>query len=104
MIKHHVMRRVHAVHTMRLIARTGSSVVLLTASLYALGREVWVARVFQNMPSPSDLPAAFSFFISAFMGTHVVVQLTILVAIASMVWLLREVWRIVDTQSLHLAY
>lgn len=98
------MRRVHAVHTLRLIARTGSSAVILTASLYALGREVWVARVFQNMPSPSDIPAALSFFISAFMGTHVVVQVTILVVVASIAWLLREVWRVLDTQSLRLAY
>ena len=103
-IKQNVMRRVHAVHTMRLIRDIGFSLVVFTGSVYAIGREVWVARIFQNMPSPSDIPAALSFFFSAFLGTHLIVQATILVCALSLVWLAREVLKALHVHTLHLAY
>lgn len=97
------MHRVHAVHTMRLIARMGLSLVVFAGSLYAIGREVWVARVFQNMPSLTDAPAALSFFLSAFIETHVIVQVTLLVSLAAMMWLAREVLRVVHVNTIRLA-
>ncbi|MDB5190110.1 MAG: hypothetical protein JWN49_436 [Parcubacteria group bacterium] len=89
---------------MRLIARMGLSLVVFAGSLYALGREVWVARIFQNMPSLADAPAAFSFFLSAFRETHVLVQITILLSIAAMFWLAKEVFGALRIDTPRLAY
>jgi hypothetical protein len=90
-IKQNVMRRVQAMHTMRLIGRMGFSLVVFAASLYAIGREVWVARVLHNMPSLTDAPAALSFFLSAFRETHAIVQLTIVLSLVAAFWFAKEI-------------
>ncbi len=104
LIKQNVMRRVHAVHTMRLIGRMGLSLVVFSGSLYAIGREVWVAKIFHNMPALADFGAVLSFFLSAFRETHLVVQLTILVSVLAMVWLAKEILAALRVDTLHLAY
>ncbi|MES2225397.1 MAG: hypothetical protein V4480_01130 [Patescibacteria group bacterium] len=95
-IKRNVMRRVHAVHTMRLAASITLPLLVLVASLYGIGREVWVARVFANMPSLADVSAVISFFASAFASTHLAVQLLILLSIAATFWVLREIYHVLQ--------
>ncbi len=90
-------------HTMRLIGRMGFSIVVFTGTLYAIGREVWVARIFQNMPSPADVPAALSFFLSAFLETHAIVQVTILLSVAAAFWLVKEVTSALQTHHYRFA-
>ncbi|MDB5245525.1 MAG: hypothetical protein JWN90_630 [Parcubacteria group bacterium] len=98
------MRRVHAVHTMRLIGRVGLSLVVFSGSLYAIGREVWVARIFQNMPSLADFRGVLSFFFSAFRETHTVVQLTLLLSFVATLWLAGEIASALRVDTLRLAY
>ncbi len=102
-IKLNVMRRVHAVHTMRLIGRMGLSLVVFAGTLYALGREVWLARILQNMPSLSDAPAVLSFFLSAFRETHTVLQLTLLLSLVAAVWLAKEIANALHLPSYRIA-
>jgi len=89
------MRRVYFVHAVRpFLSNAAGAVVLMAASLYLLGRQVFVAQVFRNMPSTSDYAALLRFFEAAFLNTSFVVQLlTVLAALAS-VWLVRECTRL----------
>lgn len=90
-----VMRRVRTIHALKSAASgIGISVFLLVASLYVIGREVWVARVWENMPSVSDVAAFSRFFTYAFTHTQFSVQVLILLTIAAAVWFLRELTRV----------
>lgn len=99
-----VMRRVRTIHALRTMATgVGVSLVLLVAALYVIGREVWVARVFENMPSLEHVPQVVHFFTSAFLTTNIVVQLLLLVCIGSAVWFVRELSRIIVHPTLRFA-
>ena len=90
-----VMRRVRFVHAVRpFISNAAGAVALLGLSLYMLGREVFVAQVFRNMPS-ADPAAVLRFMEAAFLNTTFVVQaVTVLAAVAGL-WLARECARVV---------
>lgn len=95
-IKHNVMRRVRAIHFMRPFVSTGAlASVLVFVSVYAISQEVWVAMVFANMPSVTDVAALARFFAAAFMNTTFVVQAFSVVAAASAIWLARECTKLV---------
>ncbi len=85
-----VMRRVRTVHALRTITAplVGSALIFLLA-LWGVGREVWVARVFQNMPAPT--PAHFlafaQFFSEAFLNTRFTVQVLLVLAFGGAIWL-----------------
>lgn len=94
-IQQNVMRRVRTIHALRAAAGgAGLSFLALVASLYLIGREVWVARVWENMPSLAHTDAFLRFFAQAFLHTHLLVQALILVTIFAAVWLLRELGRV----------
>lgn len=88
-----VMRRVRVIHHVRTFAPGVVSVVLLMGALFGLGREVWVAKVLENMPSLANIPATLSFFVSAFLHTELFVQILSIVVLAALVWLAREIAR-----------
>jgi hypothetical protein len=91
-----VMRRVHRIHTLRaVLGSAGASFFLLAASLYFIGREVWVARVFENMPHSSDALAIVRFFVEAFVTTDVAVQAFTLLSALAFAWMLREAGKLV---------
>jgi hypothetical protein len=92
-ISRNVMRRVRFAHAVRpFVSNAAGAFVLLGVSLYMLGREVFVAQVFRNMPS--DFAAVLRFVEAAFLNTTFVVQaLTVLAAIAGL-WLTREFFRL----------
>ena len=93
-IRKNVMRRVRFAHAARpFLSNTAFALALLGLSLYLLGREVFVAQVFRNMPS-TDLSAMLHFAEAAFLNTTLLVQvLTVLAALASL-WLVRECARL----------
>ena len=86
-IKTIVLRRARFIRALR-VATSGTVVaaVLALGSLYAIGREVWVARVIENMPSPANLAAFVRFFEVAFLNTTFVVQTLSLLAMFAVLW------------------
>jgi hypothetical protein len=88
------MRRVRAVHSMRpFVSGAGFAALVVLFALWGIGREVWVAKVFENAPH-QDLIAAGRFFLSAVIGTRLVVQALIAVALAATIYLARETARL----------
>jgi hypothetical protein len=99
-IQKNVMRRVRFVHAVRpFVSNAAGALVLLAVSLYSLGREVFVAQVFRNMPSAADYAAVFRFFETAFLNTTFFVQaLTVLAALGGL-WLVRECARLLTATT-----
>lgn len=87
-----VMRRIRVIRILALVISTATLAVLaFSASLWGIGREVWVARVFEN--APADLASAPRFFIDAFVHTSFIVKTLIVLAIISFAFLVRETVR-----------
>jgi hypothetical protein len=88
------MRRVRTIHALRPLVSSGFLAALVSAaSLYAIGREVWVAKVFANMPSIADLSALTRFFAFAFLNTATSVQALSLLTLVASLFLAREIAR-----------
>ncbi|MEK7179616.1 MAG: hypothetical protein AAB689_01125 [Patescibacteria group bacterium] len=88
-IERAVMRRIHLIRILGLVISTGVLAILtLVLALWGIGREVWVARVFQN--APTDFMHIPNFFIAAFGHTRLVVQVLALLTFASFVYLARK--------------
>src|SRR4051812_32187716 len=89
-----VMRRVHTIHAVRpLLSGTILAAILSIGSLYLIGREVWVAKVFTNMPNPVHITSAIRFFEAAFFNTTTVVQVLCVAVVFSFVWLAYDLVR-----------
>lgn len=90
-----VMRRVRTIRLLRPFS-SGFTVVclLLVVTLWGIGREVWVARVFAN--GPQDFFGHALYFAYAFEHTRMVVQALALVCAASVIYLARETARLVS--------
>lgn len=87
-----VMQRVHLIRALRFaISNSVFSTLVSLLALWGLGREVWVAHVLQN--APTDLLEIPRFYIAAFLHTHVIVQLLVLLIIASSLYLALEIAR-----------
>lgn len=80
------MRRVRTIHALRTAAMPVAAFSILTLALWGIGREVWVAKVFENMSSIANAPA---FFMGAFLGTDLIVQALSILALASFIALAR---------------
>lgn len=89
-----VMRRVLLIRILRLVISTAVLAVLTTiAALWGIGKEVWVARVFENAPhNIGNLP---NFYFAAFMHTHLIVQILTLLTLASLIYLAWETVRLI---------
>lgn len=87
-----VMQRVHLIRALRFAISSGAfSMLVSVLALWGIGREVWVARVLQNAPSnPFDL---LRFYFSAFMHTHLIVQILVLLTLGSLLYVAREIAR-----------
>ena len=87
-IERAVMRRIHIIRILGLVISTGMLAILtLVLALWGIGKEVWVARVFQN--APSDITNLPNFFISAFGHTRLIVQILAILTFVSFVYLAR---------------
>ncbi|KND51600.1 MAG: hypothetical protein AB202_03480 [Parcubacteria bacterium C7867-007] len=99
-----VMRRVHTIHAIRpLVSSTMLAALLSLGSLYMVGREVWVAKVFVNMPNPLHVASTLRFFEAAFFNTTTVVQVLCIVVAFSVVWILRDLVRVLRLPELRIA-
>ncbi len=88
-----VMRRVAFIRAVRPFISNGAlASYVLVLALYAIGREVWVARVLEN--APANLVELPSFYFSAFSHTGLVVQALSIVTLAALVSLARETARL----------
>ena len=91
-----VMRRILRIRILRLVISTVVLAVLTSiAALWGIGREVWVARVFQN--TPADFAHLPNFFFAAFMHTSFIVQALTLLTLSSFVFLVREIVRVLSS-------
>ena len=91
-----VMRRVHLIRILGLVISTAVFAVLtFTAALWGIGKEVWVARVFQN--APADLARLPNFFFAAFLHASLIVQALTLLTLASFIFLARETLRVLSS-------
>ncbi|MDP1707410.1 MAG: hypothetical protein Q8L30_02555 [bacterium] len=87
-----VMRRVRLIRVLGLvISTTVLATLTFTAALWGIGKEVWVARVFQN--APADLTHLPNFLIFAFVNTSFIVQVLVVLTLVSFVFLVREILR-----------
>ena len=92
-IEKNVMRRVRLIRILGLII---STIVLAIATfvfaLWGIGKEVWVARIFENAPPTiEDLP---NFYVAAFTNTNLIVQILTVLTFASLLYLAWETARL----------
>lgn len=100
-IKAIVMRRVHTIHLLQmLLSTTAFSIGVFVVALWGIGREVWVNRVLQNMPSLSNFSAVYRFYFSAFMDTRFIVQALSIVALGAFVWFIWNALSMLQQASL----
>lgn len=99
-----VMSRVRTIHTLQSPITTAAlSMGVFVVALWGIGREVWVSRVFQNEPSLTNVSALLHFYLAAFLDTRFIVQVLAVIAIASLVWLVYNLFRTVRQGSLRYA-
>ena len=93
-IKHTVLRRARFIRTLRpLLSGTVLGSVAVIVTLYALGREVWVARVLENIPLQAGIVAVARFFEIALLNTSFAVQVLLVLLIAGIIWVARDTAR-----------
>lgn len=93
-----VMKRVHRMRVLRVaFSNTALTLAVLTFALWDIGREVWVAKVFANMPHAVDVVAQEHFWLAAFLHAHFTVELFALVSLAALVLLARETARLITS-------
>ena len=95
-IKQNVMRRVHTVHALQpFVSSTALAAVVMLVSVYELGKLVFVAQVFRNMPAIQDVPALVEFFVSAYLNTDLAVQLCTLLVILAVALIAKDTARVI---------
>ena len=90
-----VMHRVRTIHRVRRYAAPVSAASVSVLALWGIGREVWVAKVFENVQAVASTEAAARYIASAFIHTDLVVQLLFILVVASIVWLASELAHLV---------
>ena len=89
-MSHVVLRRVRTIYALRMIGAPLLAASVLAIALIGIGREVWVAKVFQNMPALADVSGTLAFFTDAFLHTDIAVQSLSIIALGALVWLTRD--------------
>lgn len=87
-----VMQRVHLIRALRFAVSSGVfSMLVSVLALWGIGREVWVGRVLQNAPADfMDLPL---FYLAAFGHARLVVQVLVVLTVAALLFVAREIAR-----------
>lgn len=97
-IKRKVMMRIYIAYVLRPIISTGTvSALVFIAALWGIGREVWVARVFNNMPQLTHVAALTQFWTYAFLHTHFIVQALVVMSIIATVYFARSVSKVITS-------
>lgn len=93
-IERTVMRRVRLIRILLLLISTATLAILTgAAALWGIGQEVWVARVFENMPQNGGITDQVAFWIAAFEHTRALVQVLTALTFVSLAFLVREILR-----------
>ncbi len=91
-IEQNVMRRVRLIRILLLIVSTVTLAVLAgVAGLWGIGKEVWVAKVFEN--GPGGLFDRVEYLWYAFTHTRLIVQALVVLTLTSLLFLAREIAR-----------
>lgn len=91
------MRRVYIVRILRpFLSSSALSIFALMLTLWFIGREVWVAKVFTN--GPHDFFGHAGYLIYAFAHTHFVVQFLALVVLVSSIYIVHTIAHTVQMQ------
>jgi hypothetical protein len=91
-IEKNVMRRIYIIRVLKpVISSAALAALVCILALWGIGREVWVARVFENGPQ-SFIGHAF-YLVYAFEHTRLIVQSLTLITLVSLMYLAREVAR-----------
>ena len=94
-IERTVMRRVRLIRILKLIISTVVLAVLTAlAALWGIGREGWVAPVFQN--APDSLLDLLRFYFAAFTNTSLIVQALTILTLSSLLFLAYETIRFIS--------
>jgi len=89
-----VMRRVRIIRAVRpFFSIEVAALAVFTIALWGIGREVWVAHVFQNAPHSEGVFAIGRFYLAAFENTRLLVQALALTTLAALIYLARETAR-----------
>src|SRR5258706_8161283 len=92
--KRQTMNRVYAVFFMKkLYGRIAVKTYIVLGLAYLEAKMVFVKQIFANMPSITDVPAVYSFYSYAFLNTRFIVQITIVAAMFTALWLARDLFR-----------
>ena len=92
------MKRVHRIHTLRLLfSPLPTSVVLFAISLSVFGREVWVAHVIQNLSFVNSPSAFLAFVVSAFINTRFVVQVVTILMVGASIYFAYGIQRLLTS-------
>jgi len=87
-----VMQRVHLIRALRFaISSSVLSMLILGLALWGIGREVWVARVFEN--APTNFTDTVRFYLYALGHTRFIVQALVFLTFGSLAYTAREVVR-----------
>lgn len=98
------MRRVHTIHTLRILfSPLSTSTVLFALSLAVFGREVWVAHIIQNLSAIHSPESILTFFVSAFMNTRVIVQVVTILMAGACVWFIYGIKKVLTNTTYRLA-
>lgn len=90
-----VMRRVYRIAVLRpIISGITAALLIAIVALYGIGREVWVAKVFEN--GPQGFVGKSQYFVYAFDHTRLIVQSLVLVTLAAVMYLARESARLIE--------
>ena len=90
-LKTRIMRRAYTIWALRMA--TSPMVVkflIIVASVWQFKENVFVSKVFENMPSVLDASATYSFFSSALLHTQLIVQTSVLAVAVFSLLLLRD--------------
>lgn len=89
--KNETMRRVYSIFLMKkLYGRIAIKGYILLALVYIQAKLIFVKAVLANMPSIADVPAVYHFYSYAFLNTKVAVQMAIIAAFVTVIWLFRD--------------
>lgn len=95
-----VMQRVYLIRAFKVAMGSGAlSTLVSILALWGIGREVWVGRVLAN--APASLLETPQFYISAFLHTHLSVQILVVVLLAALLYVAREIARAIAFISAH---
>ena len=99
-LKTKIMHRIWIIsHLRKLTSVTAMKAYAGVLALFAIGKQVFVARVLQNSPGLTHPLDSFSFFTFAFAHTQLIVQTLCMTVLVASVWFLYDTVRQNPTYS-----